>query len=227
MCAEARERGSRSIGYARDVRTFALGTFVLWIAPAMAQADAIMGPPVDCAPGSQAMSSHWGSWCEDTTCASDADCPPFFELRTQQPIQRLCRSVSVCVPEGTTAATGPRTLDSPRGAYRGPGRPVSGTCERDGTCREGICDTAPRCVIQAAADSPPAPLTPTTSPAPPTSPRSEPATTPPPTTTTSESPTSSGSSCAVTRWTDTHAGWLCLLAALAVLAARSRKASGR
>jgi hypothetical protein len=207
------------------VRTIVVWTFVVWFAPAIAQADAIMGPPADCAPGSQAMSSHWGQWCEDTTCASDADCPALFDLGTRAPITRVCQRTSVCVPHGTTAATGPRTLDSPRGAYRGPGRPVSGTCERDGTCREGICDTAPRCVIQTAAGSPP-PTTPTksASPTPPATTSARPPAPLAPATIDGSPPPSSGESCAIAR-TERHGAWRAgVFGSLAVFGALLRRA---
>jgi hypothetical protein len=214
--------------YARGTRALALAGLALVLARSLARADAIMGPPEDCAPGSQAMSSHWGQWCEDTTCTSDDDCPALVDLGARTTMTRLCRRASVCVPHGTTAATGPRTLESPRGAYRGPGRAVTGACAADGTCREGVCDTAPRCVIQATpvlaapATTPPA----TTTSPPPTTP--QPPSAPPPApseTTMTEEPSSSGS-CSVARGSDDGPYSASVLGSLATLGALVRRPRG-
>lgn len=218
-------RGRVAIGYARRMRVLALATFALVLAPSFARADAIMGPPEDCAPGSQAMSSHWGQWCEDTTCASDADCPSLFDLGTRAPITRVCQRTSVCVPHGTTSATGPRTLDSPRGAYRGPGRRVTGACSPDGTCSEGVCDTAPRCVIQATQALAPPTTPPATTSVPTTI--TEPPSAPAPTTNeasspAASSPTPSGSSCSI-RHEPTSAGRSLALVLAVTLGALARR----
>lgn len=182
------------------MRALTLAAVAFVLAPSLTRADAIMSPPEDCAPGSEAMSSHWGQWCEDTTCASDSDCPAFFDLRAGTPLPRVCRSTSVCVPHGTSAATGPRTLESFRGPYRGPGRRVTGTCAPDGTCREGICDTAARCVLQEGPPLPPPTATPPTTTSPPTVTTPAPSSTPPTAATSTDSaPAASGSSCTVAR----------------------------
>ncbi|MBN8615890.1 MAG: hypothetical protein J0L92_35185 [Deltaproteobacteria bacterium] len=134
---------------------------------APARADAIMGPPDDCAPGSIAMSSHWGAWCEDTTCTTDADCAGVGNPYGLPAPPRVCRTTSVCVPTGTTRATGARTLDSPRGSYPGPGRPVTGACSTSTACSEGVCDEALRCVLGDAQPDPPSPPPPPPPPPPP------------------------------------------------------------
>ena len=107
-----------------------------------ARADEISPPPSDCAPGTIAHSSHVGEWCEDTSCETDAQCDA----------EQVCREVAACVDTPGARATGPSTVDSPRGSSAGPGRPVYGTCF-DGRCARGACERAKRCVARDVAAS--------------------------------------------------------------------------
>lgn len=118
------------------------------LGPALARADEIMPPPAACAPGTLRMSSHHGPWCEDTTCASDADCAGHEGAR-------VCRRVGVCVPPGTRAI-GVQTAESPRGSYPVPGRTTSGACRGpDAPCPdETTCEVALRCVLPSEAAAP-------------------------------------------------------------------------
>lgn len=66
-------------------------TAALWLAPAAAAADAIPGPPTDCPPGSEGRTSHAGTYCAATSCATDVDCEG----------GRVCREAPLCVREVT------------------------------------------------------------------------------------------------------------------------------
>ena len=134
----------------------------LSLATASASADDIGPPPADCAPGSIPFSSHAGEWCEDTACATDADCEVHQPHAARLGAERLtCLEVSACVDDAS-ATPGRRRLDSPRGSFMGPGRRVLGACDARGACAEGSCLAARRCVraSQLVAPTPPPPRSP-------------------------------------------------------------------
>ncbi len=112
---------------ARHLRsTLLLATLCLaWsLAPGLASADAIEGPPA-CPPGARGESSHAGQWCVAAPCASDADCAGDGGS---------CRPWRVCTRH---AAIPPGGL----GAFQTPPPPpreidlVVGSCETARACR--------------------------------------------------------------------------------------------
>ncbi|HEY8429548.1 MAG TPA: hypothetical protein VIL20_14285 [Sandaracinaceae bacterium] len=65
----------------------AIATVLAWATPV--RADAVPPPPDDCPRGSVGRTGHAGTYCEESSCASDADCEA----------GRVCRSVALCVRE--------------------------------------------------------------------------------------------------------------------------------
>ena len=123
-----------------------LGLAVVLGSGAGARADAIEAPPAACPEGSVGESSHEGTWCEATTCQSDADCAG----HGQWPEPRrhyVCRQTELCVRTETYT----RSLRMPLPEGQAP--PTLTRSIGVGACGSGCvapaaCTNAMRCVEQ-------------------------------------------------------------------------------
>jgi uncharacterized protein (TIGR03382 family) len=102
--------------------------------PAVALADAVPGPPENCPRGATGTTSHEGTWCAPTTCASDTDC---WEGRCTQDIG-LCVT-SQQIPCGGRGGWDPNCKVTQSIAHR--------TCRSDKDCATGTCEVASRCAM--------------------------------------------------------------------------------
>jgi len=94
----------------------ALLVAALFGAHGTAHADAIMGPPDDCAPGAVGRSSHAGQWCAPTTCTADAECAALGERDENSNTTSTREVASACTP--SCAAPGGCTHEKRRNARR-------------------------------------------------------------------------------------------------------------
>jgi hypothetical protein len=178
-----------------------------------ASADAIMGPPDDCAPGAIGRSSHAGQWCTPTTCNEDADCAALSDRQAIYggPVNvYTCGAIDLCVRTETYQPGG-------RGAFlRGPDEPLPtreiATSCTPGCEAPGTCTHVKRCVrLGAIAPQPRPPVAPPVANPPPALPTPAPPAAPP--------AAASGGLCAISAGQATGPA-LVLLGALALLALR-------
>lgn len=106
------------------------------------RADAINGPPDDCAKGSVGVSSHQGEWCQPQPCETDVDCKQIWTQRER--VDGKCESTSLCI--GTRKVYPHHRSGSDAGPRDQP--IATKACGRLETCGGGaVCETAKRCVV--------------------------------------------------------------------------------
>jgi hypothetical protein len=129
-----------------------VATFTLSARAALA--DAVMGPPEDCPPGSSGRSSHRGPFCAPTTCETDADCERQMSYRDRDRGRKFeCKAqVSVCIEQKDFTSWRRRPADGAKTML-----PVAvSACGRGATCAgTAVCETARRCVDTGAPAPPP------------------------------------------------------------------------
>jgi hypothetical protein len=153
--------------------TLTLTLFALLAGSRTASADAIMGPPEDCAPGAIGRSSHAGQWCTPTTCNEDADCAALGEREAiygGSVNVYTCGAIDLCVRTETYQPGGRRGyVENEALPTREIASSCTPSCEAPGTCthvkrcvRLGAIAPQPRPpVAPPVANPPPAPPTPT------------------------------------------------------------------
>ena len=99
-----------------------------------AYADVAMDPPEDCPDGSVGSSNHAAAWCTSWDCESDANCTEGLECSPSD----LCIYTHEVPCGGMQKDTADKCTQTVHEAL--------GPCAEDGTCAQGVCKTAPRCV---------------------------------------------------------------------------------
>jgi len=100
------------------------------LSPSTSRADVVGPPPDDCPAGTEARSSHCGSYCVPRLCAGDGDCD---DGQTCQPRQ-LCRDSIEC-QGGWDPDAAPTIIETANQSCAAGDCPA-GTCESTDVCAE-------------------------------------------------------------------------------------------